>query len=203
MWGRLDSNHTGGVGGTPDRYSNSEGGIHDSTETGQDVVISNPHQPQAEPLPGNDLHHRATAATVPSSSAVADTFAPSPVLKATGAGPVRTTFHQDEVGRSTMNGSSRHTRELSSSAKSSLSPTTAKNLSDPAGQSPSWARRVRTSSGGGNGSGSRSGSSGGASGRKSLALDRRRISTTPVWKRPAVPLSKPYVPVPRKESGRV
>eukprot|EP00752_Nemacystus_decipiens_P007290 g6523.t1 len=37
---------------------------------------------------------------------------------------------------------------------------------------------------------------------KQVAHDRRRIATTPVWKRPAVPLSKPYVPVPRKESGR-
>ena len=31
---------------------------------------------------------------------------------------------------------------------------------------------------------------------------RERIAATPVWKRPVVPLSKPYVPVPRKDSGR-
>lgn len=49
------------------------------------------------------------------------------------------------------------------------------------------------------GSGGRNTSSG--SGGKKVVHDRRRIATTPVWKRPAVPLSKPYVPVPRKESG--
>ncbi len=41
------------------------------------------------------------------------------------------------------------------------------------------------------------------SGAKKPVLDRRRITTTPVWKRPAVPLSKPYVPVPRTDSGRL
>ncbi|CAM9248345.1 unnamed protein product [Ectocarpus fasciculatus] len=41
----------------------------------------------------------------------------------------------------------------------------------------------------------------GSGSRKQRALGRRRISTTPVWKRPAVPLSKPYVPVPQKDTG--
>lgn len=50
------------------------------------------------------------------------------------------------------------------------------------------------------GSGGRNSS---GSGGKRVAHDRRRIATTPVWKRPAVPLSKPYVPVPRKEHGRL
>lgn len=44
--------------------------------------------------------------------------------------------------------------------------------------------------------------SSGSSGRK-VVHDRRRIATTPVWKRPAVPLSKPYVAVPKKENGRL
>ncbi|CAM9624322.1 unnamed protein product [Ectocarpus sp. 12 AP-2014] len=44
----------------------------------------------------------------------------------------------------------------------------------------------------------------GSRNRKQGALGRRRISTTPVWKRPAVPLSKPYVPVPQKDTdGRI
>jgi len=51
------------------------------------------------------------------------------------------------------------------------------------------------------GSGGRSNSSG--SGGKRVVHDRKRIATTPVWKRPAVPLSQPYVPVPKKASGRM
>lgn len=30
---------------------------------------------------------------------------------------------------------------------------------------------------------------------------RMKINTTPVWKRPAVPLSKPYIPVPHKDTS--
>lgn len=41
-----------------------------------------------------------------------------------------------------------------------------------------------------------SASSSGSAG--SSVQGRRRVKTTPVWKRPVVPLSKPYVPVPRK-----
>lgn len=32
---------------------------------------------------------------------------------------------------------------------------------------------------------------------------RKRITGTPVWKRPAVPLTKPFVPVPRRDSSRL
>lgn len=49
----------------------------------------------------------------------------------------------------------------------------------------------------GSGSGSGSGSAG-----SSVQGSRRRITATPVWKRPVVPLSKPYVPMPSKNSGR-
>lgn len=51
------------------------------------------------------------------------------------------------------------------------------------------------------GSGSGSGSSSGSAG-SSVHGGRRRITATPVWKRPVVPLSKPYVPMPSKDSGR-
>lgn len=52
-------------------------------------------------------------------------------------------------------------------------------------------------------SGSGGRDSSGSGGRRAAHHDRRRIATTPVWKRPAVPLSKPYIPVPRKDSGRL
>lgn len=49
----------------------------------------------------------------------------------------------------------------------------------------------------GTGSASASGTSVGSNGSNNSR--RKKIPTKPVWKRPAVPLSKPYVPVPRKE----
>lgn len=63
---------------------------------------------------------------------------------------------------------------------------------------PRGVRSAKSDSTSSAGSGGRSGA---GSGGKKTVLDRRRITTIPVWKRPAVPLSKPYVPVPRKGGG--
>lgn len=52
---------------------------------------------------------------------------------------------------------------------------------------------TRSSSGAAQSGSVATGCSRGSSGKR-----RRKVSTTPVWKRPAVPLSKPYVPVPRR-----
>ena len=72
------------------------------------------------------------------------------------------------------------------------------NILAPTERSPT----LTTSPPGGAGGASASGTSAGSGGRLCTAAGskkmRERISATPVWKRPVVPLSKPYVPVPRK-----
>ena len=66
---------------------------------------------------------------------------------------------------------------------------------------PTYLSPTLTSPHGEAGSASASGTSVGSGGTICTAgskKKRERIATTPVWKRPVVPLSKPYVPVPRK-----
>ncbi|CAM9631154.1 unnamed protein product, partial [Hapterophycus canaliculatus] len=127
--------------------------------------------------PAGDVLSTADTATILPSSASPDT---------------RTTPRRDKDGNPTMSAVGGNGQGLSSPTQAS-SPAVGTNSNVPAGTNATWARSVRV----------RSRSGGGGGGRKDLALDRRRISTTPVWKRPAVPLSKPYVPVPRKDGGRV
>lgn len=52
------------------------------------------------------------------------------------------------------------------------------------------------------GSGGNSGSNSTVRQKGDKPENRKRIAVTPVWKRPVVPLSKPYVPLPTKDDGR-
>lgn len=190
-WGQVDFDDTQDIEDheLTGRHSNNGGNGHALQEGTRLGAIRSKHkQPQGELMgtvaPRSQAAAAATTTALPSRGAVRDadfTYLASPK---SGTGSSCAPSQQDVDGAETViSGGLRNSRLLSPTRRSSAPATT------------------RVGSGG---RGRRAGgsSSSGSSSRKRVVLDRRRIDATPVWKRPVVPLSKPYVPLPRKNNGR-
>lgn len=182
-WGRVDRDHIEEVQDALEgAYSNCEG-AQDVRKAERDALKSSHHQPQANQQGSLPAQHTTTA-TPPSGGALLepDLASPPTSTRRTPGSSCAPPLPDDDSGENINLSCGLRKPPLSSPTRPSFSSRYARSAS---------ASATTGAAASAYGSGS----------RKQGALGRRRISTTPVWKRPAVPLSKPYVPVPQKDTG--
>lgn len=195
-WGRrVGSDHAREPQDTPPTRttpSSSRGGACCTVQERNELQTFEQNQPPP-PLPKAERTRRTprpSAADLPTRSSCSRNGTRLEVLPtaspdAACSGCIGAPPQEDRVGGKVVGGGGLPNQRLSSPTRRGYSR---------GAKSDASATASSAGSGGRNSSGSRA---------KKAGHDRRRIATTPVWKRPAVPLSKPYVPVPRKERGRL
>ncbi|CBN76751.1 hypothetical protein Esi_0000_0565 [Ectocarpus siliculosus] len=182
-WRRVDPDHIEEVQDALEGACSNSGGAQDVRKAELDALKSTHHQPQANQQGSTPAQHTTTT-TSPSGGALLEPHlasSPTNARRASGSSCAPPLPDDDSGEMVTV---SRRLRK-----PPLLSPTR-----------PSFSSRYARSASASATTGVAA-SAYGSRNRKQGALGRRRISTTPVWKRPAVPLSKPYVPVPQKDTG--